>query len=479
MKVEMNLDNDSNNLVQAPTNGDSEKLSPSTLSSLLGSKDRDYLLCSTAAAAETDQQVKISDLEGKVIGIYFSANWYPPCRNFNRVLIGVYEQLKSNGSNFEIVFVSSDEDLDAFNSYRENMPWLSIPFSDLETKKALNRKYDVESIPCLVILQPDNTKDDDTYYDGVELIYRYGVDAFPFTKEKLDELRREEKRKHDSQTVTNLLTNPERDYLLDQTITRKVPVDSLKGKTVGLYLSAQWCMPCVEFTPKLISIYQKIKQALQEKGGGEDFEIVFVSNDRDQSSFESYFGTMPWLALPFRDPTARTLAKYFDVQWIPCLIIIGPDGKTVTKQGRNLINLYQENAYPFTDAKVESLEKEMEEAAKSLPRSEYHAGHRHLLTLVSEGSGGGPFICCDCDEQGSGWAYQCLECGYEVHPRCIRAVTPQSSIEDRIQLDLSPQLRDVSHERFSADMATSPILARNHANEASSKFPFFFIRNNS
>ncbi|TYH17492.1 hypothetical protein ES288_A05G195800v1 [Gossypium darwinii] len=471
MKVEMNLDNDSNNLVQAPTNGNSEKLSPSTLSSLLGSKDRDYLLCSTAAAAETDQ-VKISDLEGKVIGIYFSANWYPPCRNFNRVLIGVYEQLKSNGSNFEIVFVSSDEDLDAFNNYRENMPWLSIPFSDLETKKALNRKYDVESIPCLVILQPDNTKDDDTYYDGVELIYRYGVDAFPFTKEKLDELRREEKRKHDSQTVTNLLTNPERDYLLDQTITRKVPVDSLKGKTVGLYLSAQWCMPCVEFTPKLISIYQKIKQALQEKGGGEDFEIVFVSNDRDQSSFESYFGTMPWLALPFRDPTARTLAKYFDVQWIPCLIIIGPDGKTVTKQGRNLINLYQENAYPFTDAKVESLEKELEEAAKSLPRSEYHAGHRHLLTLVSEGSGGGPFICCDCEEQGSGWAYQCLECGYEVHPRCIRAVTPQSSIEDRIQLDFSRQLRDVSHERFSADMATSPIPARNQANEASSKFPY-------
>lgn len=62
MKVEMNLDNDSNNLVQAPTNGDSEKLSPSTLSSLLGSKDRDYLLCSTAAAAETDQVINAAFL---------------------------------------------------------------------------------------------------------------------------------------------------------------------------------------------------------------------------------------------------------------------------------------------------------------------------------------------------------------------------------------------------------------------------------
>ncbi|KAG8503029.1 hypothetical protein CXB51_000856 [Gossypium anomalum] len=415
----MDLDDNSGNLVQALTNGDPEKISTSRFSSLLASKDRDYLLSSTTQ----DDQVKISDLEGKVIGLYFSANWYPSCRNFNKVLIGVYEQLKSNGSNFEIVFVSSDEDLSAFNSYRESMPWLSIPFSDLETKKALNRKFEVEGIPYLIILQPDGS----TLHDGVELIYRYGIEAFPFTEEKLEELRREERMKHESQSLTNLLTNPGRDYLLDQTMTRKVPVDSLIGKTIGLYFSAQWCFPCTKFTPKLISIYHKIKQSLEGKGGGEDFEIVFVSNDRDQSSFDSYYGTMPWLALPFGDPIIRTLAKYFDVQGIPCLIIIGPDGKTVTKQGRNLINLYQENAYPFTDAKLELLEKEMEEEAKRLPRSNYHAGHRHELTLVSEGNGGGPFICCDCDEQGSGWAYQCLGCGYEVHPRCMRAVDPATA----------------------------------------------------
>ncbi|MFQ6621682.1 hypothetical protein Gotur_001716 [Gossypium turneri] len=415
----MDLDDNSRNLVQALTNGDPEKISTSRFSSLLASKDRDYLLSSTTQ----DDQVKISDLEGKAIGLYFSANWYPPCRNFNKVLIGVYEQLKSNGSNFEIIFVSSDEDLSAFNSYRESMPWLSIPFSDLETKKALNRKFEVEGIPYLIILQPDGS----TLHDGVELIYRYGIEAFPFTEEKLEELRREERMKHESQTLTNLLTNPGRDYLLDQTMTRKVPVDSLIGKTVGLYFSAQWCFPCVKFTPKLISIYHKIKQSLEGKGGGEDFEIVFVSNDRDQSSFDSYYGTMPWLALPSGDPIIRTLAKYFDVQGIPCLIIIGPDGKTVTKQGRNLINLYQENAYPFTCAKLELLEKEMEEEAKRLPRSNYHAGHRHELTLVSEGNGGGPFICCDCDEQGSGWAYLCLGCGYEVHPRCMRAVDPATA----------------------------------------------------
>lgn len=202
----------------------------------------------------------------------------------------------------------------------------------------------------------------------------------------------------------------------------QVPVASLVGKTVGLYFSAQWCIPCGKFAPKLVSIYQKIKQMLVQKGDDEDFEIVFVSSDHDQIAFESYFATMPWLALPFGDSTIKELAKYFDVQGIPCLVIIGPDGKTVNKQGRNLINLYQENAYPFTEAKLEFLYKQIDEEAKNLPRTEFHTGHRHELNLVSEGSGGGPFICCDCDEQGSGWAYQCLECGYEVHPKCVRAV---------------------------------------------------------
>ncbi|KAM5565209.1 hypothetical protein ABKV19_019300 [Rosa sericea] len=305
------------------------------------------------------------------------------------------------------------------------MPWLAIPFSDLETKKALNRKFEIEGIPSLVILQPSDG-DGATLHDGVELIYRYGVQAFPFTKQRLEQLEEEEKQKHENQTLTNLLTNHDRHYLLGHQTPNQVPVASLVGKTIGLYFSAQWCIPCVNFTPRLISIYKKIKEQMlvgDQQQDGEDFEIVFVSSDRDQTSFEAYFTTMPWLALPFEDPNIKELVKHFDVKCIPCLVILGPDGKTVTRQGRNLINLYKENAYPFTDAKLELLEKKMDEEAKSLPRSVYHGGHRHELNLVSEGNGGGPFICCDCDEQGCGWAYQCLECGYEVHPKCVAAAT--------------------------------------------------------
>lgn len=425
MTKEMNLK--INHDCQAVSNGgaasDADTVSSSRVSSLLASKDRDFLL------SPTGNQVKVCDLEGKIIGLYFSANWYPPCWNFNQVLVGIYEQLKSSGSNFEIVYVSSDEDADAFNIYHGCMPWLAIPFSDLDTKKALNRRFDIEGIPSLVILHPNDNKDEATLRDGVELIYRYGVEAFPFTKQRLEELQDEERARHENQTLTNLLTNHDRDNLWGHPTPEQVPVAALVGKTIGLYFSAHWCRPCVNFTPRLISIYQKIKEQMLVDGDqdGKDFEIVFVSSDRDQASFDSYFDTMPWLALPFGDPNIKQLVKHFDVKGIPCLVILGPDGKTVTKQGRNLINLYQENAYPFTEAKLELLEKKMDEEAKSLPRSVYHGGHRHELNLVSEGNGGGPFICCDCDEQGSGWAYQCLECGYEVHPKCVTLTVAANS----------------------------------------------------
>ncbi|KAL0351718.1 UNVERIFIED_CONTAM: putative nucleoredoxin 2 [Sesamum calycinum] len=317
---------------------------------------------------------------------------------------------------------SSDEDVNAFDDYRCSMPWLAVPFSDLESKRALSRKFDVEGIPFLIILQPNNYREDSIVVDGVDLIYRYGVQAYPFTKERVEELLEKEKDKHKNQTLRDLLTNHKRDFLIGHKIPKQVPVASLIGKTIGLYFSAEWCSPGVEFTPKLASIYRKINQESSLNGHHQDFQIVFVSSDHDQTSFDSYFRTMPWLALPYGDPNIKTLTKYFDIRGIPSLVILGPDGKTVTKQGRNLLNLYQENAYPFTEARVEFLERQADEAAKNLPKSELHSGHGHRLTLVSEGNGGGPFICCDCDEQGSGWAYQCIECGYEVHTKCVRVV---------------------------------------------------------
>ena len=79
----------------------------------------------------------------------------------------------------------------------------------------------------------------------------------------------------------------------------EVPVSSLdgEGKVLGLYFSAHWCPPCRSFTPKLAEWYSRLTTGpLKDK-----FEIVFVSSDKDEDSFDSYFDEMPWLALPFHE----------------------------------------------------------------------------------------------------------------------------------------------------------------------------------
>ena len=49
------------------------------------------------------------------------------------------------------------------------------------------------------------------------------------------------------------------------------------------------------------------------KTQGKNFEIVFCSSDRDETSFKEYFNEMPWLALPFGDNRKKLLSQRFEV----------------------------------------------------------------------------------------------------------------------------------------------------------------------
>jgi nucleoredoxin len=49
--------------------------------------------------------------------------------------------------------------------------------------------------------------------------------------------------------------------------------------------------------------YKKWKEA------GANFEIVFISSDRDQKSFDEYYSEMPWLALDFSNRDLKVSIK--------------------------------------------------------------------------------------------------------------------------------------------------------------------------
>ena len=102
-------------------------------------------------------------------------------------------------------------------------------------------------------------------------------------------------------------------------------------KLVGLYFSAHWCGPCRQFTPLLAEFYATHKSLNKD-----DFEIVFVSGDRDSASYTSYLNTMPWgLGVGFGDGRKDTLNSRFNVSGIPTLIILdGVSGEIVSRDGR-------------------------------------------------------------------------------------------------------------------------------------------------
>lgn len=88
----------------------------------------------------------------KYIGLYFSAHWCPPCRQFTPKLAEYYNNVQAKGHRFEVVFLSSDRDEDSFNEYYNEMPWAALKFNDREIKNKIAEIYSVRGIPTLVIL---------------------------------------------------------------------------------------------------------------------------------------------------------------------------------------------------------------------------------------------------------------------------------------------------------------------------------------
>lgn len=126
---------------------------------------------------------------------------------------------------------------------------------------------------------------------------------------------------------------------------------------MGLYFSGSWCGPCRQFTPSLIEVYQDLSSK-------SCFEVVFLSSDRDEESFNGYFSKMPCLAIPFSDSASiKGLMDLFQVRSIPTLVILDGKGKVLSDQGVRFVRDYGADAYPFTPERMYFL-KEEEEAAK-------------------------------------------------------------------------------------------------------------------
>ncbi|XP_041379736.1 nucleoredoxin-like, partial [Gigantopelta aegis] len=162
-------------------------------------------------------------------------------RHFQPQLITVYEALKAKGEKFEIIFASSDRS--------EGMARLILePISEAYHKTLDDRNAAKARKELIHFYFGSATSDDDV---GEQLRqFAELPDQLPLV------------------------------VILD------VPNQS----------NAHWCPPCRVFTPNLIDWYTRLREGVAK----DKLEIVYISLDKDEKTFDEYYETMPWLALPYK-----------------------------------------------------------------------------------------------------------------------------------------------------------------------------------
>ncbi|KAI3812473.1 hypothetical protein L1987_17183 [Smallanthus sonchifolius] len=372
-----------------------------SLRSLLESPSRDFII------KANDNKVPVTELEGKTVGLYFILSTFKKSSDFTSTLVKVYNELKAKDCNFEIVMIPLDDDEESFKKELDSVSWFSLPFKDKKREK-LVRYFELSTLPTVVIIGTDGKTLHPNVADAIE---EHGINAYPFTPDKFSELEKIEKARLEAQTLESVLVSGDLDFVVGKD-GAKIPVSDLVGKYILLYFSAHWCPPCRAFTPKLVETYNEIKSK------HDAFEVIFISSDRDQASYDEYYATMPWLALPYNDKRKQSLSRIFKVSGIPLLAALGPTGKTITTETRGLIMLHGAEAFPFTDERVAEIEVAFADMAKGWPDKVKHDSHEeHELVLTRQQV----FTCDGCDKEGKIWAYNCEECNFDLHPECALA----------------------------------------------------------
>lgn len=102
----------------------------------------------------------------KFYGVYFSASWCGPCKQFTPELVDAYGKIRALYPEFEIVLMNGDRSPAAMAAYMKDdrMPWPALSFEAIRGSE-LNR-YAGRGIPCLVLVDASGKVLSDSYRRG-------------------------------------------------------------------------------------------------------------------------------------------------------------------------------------------------------------------------------------------------------------------------------------------------------------------------
>ena len=120
-----------------------------------------------------------------------------------------------------------------------------------------------------------------------------------------------------------------------------IPFSSLNSETPLLvYFTAYWSVPCRVFTQLLDKFYKETNKDKEIK----QIEVIFVSFDNNQTTYEDYYKTMDWMALPYdaKEEKKNLMDKYI-ITGIPSLCLIAHDGELIHNKCREDLNKHKTN----------------------------------------------------------------------------------------------------------------------------------------
>ena len=85
---------------------------------------------------------------------------------------------------------------------------------------------------------------------------------------------------------------------------------------IFVFLSGHWCGPSQTFTSTLVTTYKNVYNEIKGK-----FEIVFISCDRSQSEFDSYYQEMSWKALSYSGKSESSVARSFEFNILVTIVV--------------------------------------------------------------------------------------------------------------------------------------------------------------
>eukprot|EP00808_Paulinella_micropora_P024106 g68949.t1 len=251
-----------------------------TLTSLLASPERDYLLSNQSPS----QQTSLSSLQGSIVALYFGAHWCRPCHPFESLLRNACVQLEQAGQAFKVVYISRDYSQEQFDASFAQQRWLALPFSARDLCEEICQRFKVFGYPALVILDEEG---DLLTCRGRELLVEYGSAAFPFSKIHIEDLKQRQNEK------MHRLPRHAKDYRHEHKLTL---LPSVRDRSYGCdschLPGLGWCYHCVECNdydvhPGCIALHEVSAgagEAGQRSSSSEKHQDLEESSKEEESS---------------------------------------------------------------------------------------------------------------------------------------------------------------------------------------------------